>query len=155
MTEFYLRKTKDSPRNSPFVDDRIFIPQQDNIWGTKNCGLLTATANKFSNTTSIHLVYSTSHLLLLYNYALHCTANTIPHKSNSKELVHRRETEGSAFCVLLAMAKLPSKVGMNTSNTQLFRLAIQCTEDSSRKGKLYKWHKMASPPVMPHTHTKL
>ena len=60
-------------------------------------------------------------------------------KSNSKQLVHRQETENSAFCVLLATAKLLSKVGMTKSNTQLFRLAVQCAEDhSSRKVKLYK-----------------
>ena len=129
--------------NSPFIDDRIFI-SQDNIWDSAKCGCLTATANMLLYTAILLLLYNTSlHLLLKHTTTPSTAQQTLCHtasyhKSNGRELVHRQETNVSAFCVLLATAKLPSKVGMNKSNTHLFRLAVHCAEDrSSRKGKLY------------------
>ena len=103
ITEFYPRNKR--PENSPFVDDRIFISQQDNTWDTTKCGSPIATANKLLCTTSLLLVFNTTLPLLLTQTTTPSTAQqklchtASYHESISRELVHRQETESKILCL--------------------------------------------------------
>ena len=67
-------------------------------------------SQKLLNTTCLHLSHITSlPLLLIHTTTPSTTQQTLCHKvsyhkCNSRKLVHRQETELSAFCVLLASA---------------------------------------------------
>ena len=114
-----------SPSNRGFLSQIISPlkkPNVDTEYEVKKYAFKTATVNKLANITRIHLGFNTSLSLLLYNYTLHCIANTLPHSLCCHIRVRARaggHVGDRSQCLLChsGYRNVPSMVGMNNIST--------------------------------------